>query len=154
MLIANEAAQGGAAGSRLIVDSLSCQLSVHILRRHAHVLFRDSGRVDGLSFGQERAIREYIHEHLQENMSLDDLAGSVGLSRYHFARRFRQSTGTTPHEFVLQQRIDRAKTLLHRTNTALLDIASVCGFADQSHMTREFRKRVNVTPGRYRAQSR
>ena len=154
MLIANEAAQGGAAGSRLIVDSLSCQLSVHILRRHAHVLFRDSGRVDGLSFGQERAIREFIHEHLQENMSLDDLAGSVGLSRYHFARRFRQSTGTTPHEFVLQQRIDRAKTLLHRTNTALLDIASVCGFADQSHMTREFRKRVNVTPGRYRAQSR
>ena len=154
MLIANEAAQGGAAGSRLIVDSLSCQLSVHILRRHAHVLFRDSGRVDGLSFGQERAIREYIHEHLQENMSLDDLAGSVGLSRYHFARRFRQSTGTTPHEFVIQQRIDRAKTLLHRTNTALLDIASVCGFADQSHMTREFRKRVNVTPGRYRAQSR
>ena len=154
MLIANEAAQGGAAGSRLIVDSLSCQLSVHILRRHAHVLFRDSGRVDGLSFGQERAIREYIHEHLQENMSLDNLAGSVGLSRYHFARRFRQSTGTTPHEFVLQQRIERAKTLLHRTNTALLDIASVCGFADQSHMTREFRKRVNVTPGRYRAQSR
>ena len=153
MLIANEAAQGG-TGSRLIVDSLSCQLSVHILRRHAHVLFRDSGRVDGLSFGQERAIREYIHEHLQENMSLDDLAGSVGLSRYHFARRFRQSTGTTPHEFVLQQRIERAKTLLHRTNTALLDIASVCGFADQSHMTREFRKRINVTPGRYRAQSR
>jgi len=153
MLIANEAAQGG-AGSRLIVDSLACQLSVHILRRHAHVLFRDSGGVDGLSFGQERAIREYIHEHLQENISLDDLAGSVGLSRYHFARRFRQSTGTTPHEFVLQQRIERAKTLLHRTNTALLDIASVCGFADQSHMTREFRKRVNVTPGRYRAQSR
>ena len=153
MLIANEAAQGG-AGSRLIVDSLSCQLSVHILRRHSHVLFRGSAGVDGLSFSQERAVREYIHEHLQENISLDELAGSVGLSRYHFARRFRQSTGTTPHEFVLQQRVERAKTLLDRTNTALLDIASVCGFADQSHMTREFRKRVSVTPGRYRAQSR
>ena len=126
MLIANEAAQGG-AGSRLIVDSLSCQLSVHILRRHSHVLFRGSAGVDGLSFSQERAVREYIHEHLQENISLDELAGSVGLSRYHFARRFRQSTGTTPHEFVLQQRVERAKTLLDRTNTALLDIASVCG---------------------------
>ena len=103
MLIANEAAQGG-AGSRLIVDSLSCQLSVHILRRHSHVLFRGSAGVDGLSFSQERGVREYIHEHLQENISLDELAGSVGLSRYHFARRFRQSTGTTPHEFVLQQR--------------------------------------------------
>ena len=91
---------------------------------------------------------------MPDNISLDDLAGSVGLSRYHFARRFRQSTGTTPHEFVLQQRVERAKTLLDRTNTALPDIASVCGFADQSHMTREFRKRVSVTPGRYRRQSR
>ena len=71
-----------------------------------------------------------------------------------FARRFRQSTHTTPHEFVLQQRVERAKTLLDGTNTALPDIASVCGFADQSHMTREFRKRVSVTPGRYRTQSR
>ena len=70
MLIASEAAQGG-AGSRLIVDSLSCQLSVHILRRHARVLFRDSGGADGLSFSQERAVREYIHEHLQENISPD-----------------------------------------------------------------------------------
>jgi AraC family transcriptional regulator len=153
MLIAQEAAQGG-VGSRLVVDSLSCHLSVQILRRHADVLFRETGDVDGLGFGQERAVRDYIHEHLKENISLDDLAGSIGLSRYHFARRFRQSTGATPHEFVLQQRVERAETLLHRTNTPLLDIASICGFADQSHMTREFRKRVGVTPGRYRAQSR
>jgi AraC family transcriptional regulator len=153
MLIAHEAAQG-AAGSRLMVDSLSCQLSVHILRRHAHILFRDNPGADGLSFSQERAVRNYVHERLQENISLDDLAGTVGLSRYHFARRFRQSTGTTPHEFVLQQRVERAKTLLHRTNTPLLDVACICGFADQSHMTREFRKRVGVTPGRYRAGTR
>ena len=153
MLIAHEATQGG-AGSRLVVDSLSCHLAVQILRRHADVLFRETEDVDGLGFGQERAVRDYIHEHLKENISLDDLAGSIGLSRYHFARRFRQSTGTTPHEFVLHQRVERAKTLLHRTNTPLLDIASLCGFADQSHMTREFRKRVGDTPGRYRAQCR
>jgi AraC family transcriptional regulator len=153
MLIAHEAAQG-AAGSRLMVDSLSCELSVHILRRHAHVLFRGSAGVDGLSFGQERAVRDYVHEHLRQNISLDDLARAVGLSRYHFARRFRQSTGTTPHKFVLQQRVERAKTLLQRTNMPLLDIACSCGFADQSHMTREFRKTVGVTPGRYRLRSR
>ena len=59
MLIAHEAAQG-AAGSRLMVDSLSCQLSVHILRRHADALFRESPGVNGLSFGQERTVRDYV----------------------------------------------------------------------------------------------
>ena len=153
LLIAHEAAQG-AAGSRLMVDSLSCQLSVHILRRHADALFRESPGVNGLSFGQERTVRDYVDQHLQKSISLEDLACTVGLSRYHFARRFRQSTGTTPHEFVLRQRVERAKTLLHRTNTPLPDIACSCGVADQSHMTREFRKRVGLTPGRYRARSR
>ncbi|MBN9102241.1 MULTISPECIES: AraC family transcriptional regulator [unclassified Pseudonocardia] len=153
MQIAHEAAQG-ASGSRLMVDSLSCQLAVHILRRHAHVLFRETGGPDGLSFRQERVVRDYIQQHLGESLSLDDLAGVVGLSRYHFARRFRASTGAPPHEFLLRQRVERARALLERTNSPLLDIACVCGFADQSHMTREFKKRVGVTPGRYRARSR
>ena len=112
MLIAHEAAQG-AAGSRLMVDSLSCQLSVHILRRHAHVLFRDNPRSGRAVFSPGAGRAQLRHERLQENISLEDLAGTVGLSRYHFPRRFRQSTGTTPHEFVLQQRVGRAKTLLH-----------------------------------------
>lgn len=153
MLIAHEAAQG-AAGSRLMVDSLSCQLAVHILRRHAHVLFRDLAGGDGLTFHQERVVRDYVHEHLRESISLNDLASSVALSRYHFARRFRRSTGRTPHDFVLQQRVELARTLLQRTNSPLLDIACTCGFADQSHMTREFKKRVGVTPGRYRSRRR
>lgn len=149
MQIAHEAALG-AAGSRLMVDSLSRQLAVHILRRHAHVQFRERGSGDRLTFLQERVVRDYVHEHLGENVSLDDLAGSVGLSRFHFSRRFRRTVGTTPHDFVLQQRVDRARTLLQRTDTPLLDIACRCGFADQSHLTREFKKRVGETPGRYR----
>ena len=153
MLIAHEAAHG-AAGSRLMVDALSCQLAVHILRRHAHVLFRETGGSGGLTLHQERIVRDYIHEHLREGIALDDLAATVALSRYHFARRFRQSVGTTPHEFVVQQRIEQAKTLLQRTDRSLTDIACGCGFADQSHMTREFKKRVGVTPGRYRSEDR
>ena len=83
-----------------------------------------------------------MRHHLQDTISLDDLAATVALSRYHFTRRFRRTTGVTPHEFVLRQRVERARTLLRRTATPLLDIACSCGFADQSHMTREFRKRV------------
>lgn len=149
MLIANEAAQGG-AGSRLLIDSLSCQLSVHVLRRHADVLFRDADTHDGLSFDQERQVRHYIQRHLHESISLDDLSAEVSLSRFHFARRFRQSVGTSPHDFVLHERVERARNLLTRTNTPLLDIAVRCGFADQSHMTRVFRKRLGVTPGALR----
>jgi AraC family transcriptional regulator len=150
MLMAHEAAQG-AAGSRLMVDSLSSQLAVHILRRHANVLFRDQDRADGLTFAQERAVRDYVQEHLGESIRLQDMAGSAALSRYHFTRRFRRSIGTTPHDYVLGQRVEQAKTLLQRTDVPLLDVACRCGFADQSHLTREFRKRVGTTPGRYRA---
>lgn len=150
MLIAQEAAQGG-AGSTLLVDSLSCQLSVYILRKHAHVLFREAGGRDGLTFHQERVVRDYVDVHLSERISLEDLAGSVALSRFHFARRFRQSTGTSPHEYVLQRRVARAATLLTRTAAPLLEIAARCGFADQSHLTRVFKKHTGTTPGRYRA---
>ena len=153
MQIAQEAAQG-AAGSRLMVDALSSQLAVHILRRHAHVLFHEPAGTGGLSFRQDRTVRDYIQQHLDRSISLDDLAGTIGLSRYHFARRFRATVGTPPHEFVLQQRVRRAATLLERTDTPLLDIACRCGFADQSHMTREFKKRVGTTPGRFRSRAR
>ena len=153
MQIAREAGRG-AAGSKLMVDSLSCQLAVHILRRHAHVLFRETTGSDGLTFRQERAVRDYIHQHLGESVSLDDLASEIGLSRFHFARRFRATTGTPPHQFLLRKRVERARMLLERTESPLLDIACTCGFADQSHMTREFKKRVGVTPGRYRSRNR
>ncbi|WP_448624365.1 helix-turn-helix domain-containing protein [Geodermatophilus sp. URMC 64] len=153
MQIAHEAAEG-AAGSKLMVDSLSCQLAVHVLRNHAHVLFRECSGTGGLSLGQERAVRDYVHEHLAETISLDDLAGVTGLSRFSFARKFRETSGTTPHGFVLRQRVERARTMLERTDIPLPDVAAGCGFADQSHMTREFKKRLGVTPGRYRSRQR
>lgn len=149
MLIAREAACGG-AGSTLLVDALACQLAVHILRGHADVVFRepDDG---GLTSVQERAVRDFVEEHLHERIALDDLAAVVGLSRCRFVRRFRRSTGTSPHGFVLDRRVARARLLLTRTGTPLSDVALRCGFADQSHLTRVFRARVGVTPGRLRA---
>jgi AraC family transcriptional regulator len=153
MEIAREAAEG-AAGSKLMVDALSCQLAVQLLRKHAHVLFRESGGSDGLTSAQDRAVRDYIRHHLAETISLDDLAAVAGLSRFHFTRKFRTTMGATPHAFVLQQRVERARALLERTGTSLLDIAAICGFADQPHLTREFKKRIGVPPGRYRSRQR
>ena len=149
MLLAREAARGG-PGSRLLVESLACQLGVYILRKHGHVLFREPDGTGGLSSAQERAVRDYVHEHLQDNLSVGDLAGIVDLSRFQFARRFKQSTGTTPHVYVMDERVARAKTLLRRTGIPLAQVAHQCGFADQSHMNRAFGGRVGTTPGQYR----
>jgi len=152
MLIAAEARHDD-AGSRLLVDSLSCQLAVYILRRHAHIVFREPADTAGLTFGQERIVRDYVREHLRENIALNDLAAAVGLSRFHFARRFKQSTGQTPHAFVMAERLARSRTLLRRTSVPLPDVAARCGFSDQSHMNRVFAKHLGITPGQYRVSS-
>jgi len=141
-------------GSKLMVGALTSQLAVHILRRHARVRFRESGGDGSLTFRQDRAVRVYVQQHLGQTISLNDLAAEAGMSRFHFARRFRSATGTTAHEFVTQQRVKRARAMLERTSTPLPEIARECGFADQPHLTREFRKRVGMTPGAYRTQRR
>ena len=97
-----------------------------------------------------RRVREYIEAHLEETISIDALAGIVGLSKYHFARAFKQSEGLTPHDYLLQCRVRRAQELLANTDLPLSEIALASGFSDQSHCARRFRERVGITPGRYR----
>jgi AraC family transcriptional regulator len=100
-----------------------------------------------------RQVEEYVAANLSHSLALEDLASSVALSRCHFARRFRQATGHNPHEFVMLKRLERAQWLLRHTRIPLARIAADCGFTDQSHMTKQFRRRVGVTPGRYRAEN-
>lgn len=152
MLTAAEAA-GGEVGNQLMIDSLSCQLSVYLLRRYARIRFRDTGAGDSLSFQQTRMVRNYIQEHLHENISLPDLAGTLSLSRFHFSRRFRNATGTTPHRFVLERRVEHAQELLRKTGAPLSEVAGACGFSDQSHMTRVFRRSLRITPAQYRRET-
>lgn len=97
-----------------------------------------------------RRVREYIEAHLQENVSLQALAGIAGKSTYHFARAFKQSEGLPPHEFLVRCRLRRAQELLAGTNLPLAEVALACGFADQSHFAHRFRRQVGLTPGRYR----
>lgn len=153
MLIGDET-ELAATGTGLMVEALSSQIAVHVLRRHARVRLREPGTAEALTFAQERRVRDHVHQHLDASLTLDALAVVAGMSRSRFARRFRLATGTTPHEFVLRERIGRACVLLERTGTPLFEVAARCGFADQSHLTREFRKRTGTTPGRYRSGSR
>jgi AraC family transcriptional regulator len=88
---------------------------------------------------------------LDVNLDLKTLAAETGYSRLHFLRMFRASTGQTPHRYLLQLRLMRAKDLLQqRRRTSLIDIAATCGFSSQSHMSRVFRQLLGITPSEYR----
>ena len=99
-------------------------------------------------------VRDYAETHLEDSISLQDLASTAGLSTSHFIRAFKQSAGMTPHRYLLQRRVRRALGLLAETTLALSQIAMASGFADQSHFCRQFRKLVGATPRRYRWSTR
>ena len=143
----------GGAGQQLLVDALACQLAVHILRGHADVVFRD--RQDGgLTSVQERAVRDFVEDHLHQRITLADLAALVGLSRCRFACRFRCSTGHEPARVrLLDRRVARAKLLLTQDRDAAVGRRpAVRVRRPQSHLTRVFRGRVAASPpGRFRA---
>lgn len=146
--LAQESQEAG-LGGRLFVEALKNHACVHILRHYANVIFREPAS-GGLSHGQCRLLNQYMDENLDRNISLAELAGVVQLSVFHFTRKFRTEFGCPPHTYVMNRRIERAKVQLAKENIPLKAIAASCGFSDQSHMTRLFRRLLGVTPSDYR----
>ena len=99
-------------------------------------------------------VREYIEAHLENNVSLEVLAGIAGLSISYFARASKQSEGVAPHDYLMRRRLHRALELLAGTDLPLSAIAHGLGFSDQSHFARRFRQHFGVTPSRYRWSTR
>ena len=93
---------------------------------------------------------DYINDHLDDEIKLANLAAVVGISQYYFCQLFKQSMGVAPYQYVIQQRVERAKDLLRQKKVAIADIALECGFANQSHFTKHFRKVTGTTPKAYR----
>ncbi|MBV8574042.1 MAG: helix-turn-helix transcriptional regulator, partial [Acetobacteraceae bacterium] len=142
--------QAGGLGGRLYVDALRSQACVHVLRHYANVAFREPSGAGGLSQAQRRLLAHYVDENLDRNISLADLAGVVKHSVFHFMRKFRAEFGSPPHAYVMQRRIEQARRQLARRDIPLKVVAANCGFADQSHMTRLFRRVLGTTPAEYR----
>jgi AraC-like DNA-binding protein len=126
---------------------LRSRLDTLAISRHVSKPSKAGG---GLPPATLRRIREYVDSHLDQSIELESLAATAELSVYHFARTFKQSEGTTPHAFVLERRLARARELLTRTDLSLSEVAFAVGFADQSHFTRRFRQMVGVSPGQFR----
>jgi len=134
----------------LFLDSVEQAMAValvngHAVRHRPVQLYRG-----GLGSARLRRIQELIHAKMQDDLSLDEMAQSVGLSTAHFARMFRKSTGETPHRFVLRQRLERAKAMLRAPDARVLDVAVACGFKTQQHFAQVFRELWGVSPTEYR----
>jgi AraC family transcriptional regulator len=104
----------------------------------------------GLTVRQLRQVKDFIDAQIANEITISDLAAVAGLSQYHFIRAFKDSTGLPPYQYVLSERIQRAKGLLSKPDHSLGDVALAVGFSDASQLNRVFRKFVGVTPTAYR----
>jgi DNA-binding GntR family transcriptional regulator/AraC-like DNA-binding protein len=104
----------------------------------------------GLGPARLRRVKELVHAKIEEELSIDEMAESAGLSTAHFSVMFRLSTGESPHQFVLRQRVERAKEMLRTPGMRILDVAIACGFKTQQHFARVFRRMCGASPTEYR----
>ena len=141
-----------AEASSLFVDHVALALIAHLSGRYGGVAQRETARPRGLSLIQSRRAKEYIASNLSGDILVADIAKACGLSRSHFIRSFRMTTGMTPHKWLQVRRIEQAKTLLLESSIATAEIAVDCGFADQSHLTRVFTRLVGTPPSAWRRQ--
>lgn len=138
--------------SRLFADSLTIALSIHLLRNYANLqqpLREDTGGLPQRKLQQAIA---YINDNLIEDLTVSAIATELGMSQYYFSRLFKQSIGVSPYQYVMQQRIERAKYLLQTTSLSIAAIATQVGFSNQNQLTVQFRKFAGTTPSRYRQQ--
>lgn len=134
--------------SRIFVDYVTLAVAAHIL--HTYGGMRPASierRGGGLAPWQERRAKELLNSHLDGDVTVALLAEECGLSRRHFARAFRQTTGAAPHQWLMKRRVEQATALLGDRSLTLLDIAQACGFADQSHFTRVYTRLTGTPPG-------
>ncbi|MCU0533901.1 MAG: AraC family transcriptional regulator [Hydrococcus sp. Prado102] len=137
-------------GSKLYLDSLANILAIHLLRNYISRPIQLHGYEGGLAYSKLRQVLDYIRDRGDRDIQLADLAAIADMSQYYFVSLFKQSMGVTPWQYVIQQRIERAKLLLKQSNSAIAKIALQCGFSSQSHFTAQFRKHTGVTPKTYR----
>ncbi|MEL6188797.1 MAG: AraC family transcriptional regulator, partial [Myxococcota bacterium] len=144
---------GHGIGSRLAWDTLALAIALQLLRAAPSTELNIEVSGHGLPPKALARVLERLHDDMGARVSLETLSQDSGMSRFHFCRQFRRSTGLSPHQYQLRIRVERAQELMSRSpERSLAQIALECGFYDQAHLTRVFRRYVGETPGRFRAQ--
>lgn len=149
------ALQSPGVPSLALMDSIALALGAHLLRNHS----ADDGQSTRtihyfIAPYRLRRAMEFIEAHLNEDIGLEHIAVSAGLSTYHFSRGFKRALGQSPYHYLIKRRIERAKHLLAATELSLSETALACGFSSQQHFTSTFAKMVGMAPGRFRQHRR
>jgi len=140
--------------TRLYAESLATTFALHLLRHYSTLQKGERSTSMDLSKTHLRQTLEYVHEYYAQDLSVAELAAVANVSPSHFAQLFKRAIGMAPHEYLIACRIEHAKRLLLTEDISIHRVASQCGFADQSHLTRHFQRTVGVTPGYLRKDRR
>jgi len=134
----------------LAVHNLEGELAEEIVDAYLSATLAPIEVVGGLPPRRLQRVLSHIRENIGRDLSVTELAQVVGMSQYYFSKLFKMSTGTTPHQYVMRQRVERAQELLRESPMPLSEVATQVGFETQSHFTSVFRKLVGATPKHYR----
>ncbi len=148
-LLLLEDAEGGGKRGSLYSESLSKALIAHLLATYG-VKGTPPRRVAQLPPGLLRRVADYVDAHLEQDLSVEELASLVDLGATHFSALFTRATGVSPHRFIIQKRVERARELLTSGNDPIAHVAIQVGFCDQSHLTKQMRRVLGICPGRLR----
>jgi AraC family transcriptional regulator len=139
--------------SQLFIDEVSVLLISHLIQNYSDVPHIERRR-GGLASWQERIAKEILFARICNPPTADELGRACGVSSRHFIRAFRQSTGRTPHQWLMQQRAVEAKSLLEHSDRTLAEISAMCGYANQSHFCRAFLRCFGQSPSTARRQAK
>jgi AraC family transcriptional regulator len=151
-LLAREAPAAGDPAARLFVEQATDLLVTQLMRGHSSFGAIETPERRGLAEWQVRKVTAYMREHLDEPVGLDVLAGLAGLSRFHFCTAFRQATGATPHAWLVNVRIERARQMLADPEMPVTEVALAVGYETPSSFAAAFRKVTGTTPSAWRRQ--
>jgi AraC family transcriptional regulator len=141
--------QTGCLSGRLYGELLGTALAARLAQRYAVSKPTLELKANGLPQSQLQRVIDYIQANLSQDLAILDLAILTSMSESHFSRSFKQSVGITPYQYLMQQRVERAKQLLEKRSIAISTIALDCGFANQTHLTKVFRQMTGMTPKAY-----
>jgi AraC family transcriptional regulator len=134
---------------RLQIDGLAHELATHFLAEHTNLGRQQDERLNIMAPNKLRRAEEYILANLQAELSLRGIANAAGMSLYHFAKAFKHTTGRPPQKYVKEQRLQRARTLLHNPSVPISEVAQAVGLS-HSYFTAEFREHMGMTPREFR----
>lgn len=135
---------------QLYLDSLLTTLYTHLLRHYSTFTQPITFENRSLTSARLQQAIDYIHDHLERDLTLDEIAKIINITPNHFANLFKRHKGIPPHQYVVQQRVEKAKSLLWKTDSTIVSIALEVGFCSQSHLTRYFKRLTGVTPKQFR----